>query len=515
MVSWFNLIFLTLLLAALINCEEDEHEHVGHWEWAGVYQVSDYQLGHNLIIEKGGEIDANFTIEVLVVATSSGDEEGLEEAEEEAEHIGENNNETSVSGNYVDISVDTVYEVGMGDESWVTTLNIQFPSNGYYTLFLEHGMDELCAGDCFRDSLGEHMDPLFVEEGHEDEESDKTNAEWGLTMAGCFVVWCAVFVGVLLLMGGFESYNSLSDKNLFLINRFAAGALLSTAFCLIGLESSHFMESSKRSEADIAGLWGAMILSGFLTGTLIDMCREFMLIFMANESKNVNEYASATPNDNGDNAIVIPETSQELGLEAGTALEMVAKKTGDSDVTQDAYTLKKPEVSRNADGVLVSIIVGDFLHNLCDGVFIGAAFQSCSATLGWTIVAATAWHELAQEIADFIVLTKTAKLDIKTALLANAASGFSVVLGGIIVSAAELSNLWVGILLAFGAGNYIYLGASELFSSVHSDSAIKRSVSLKVMGLAMFAAGACAVGLVLLNHEHCDGEGSAHEGHDH
>jgi zinc transporter ZupT len=150
--------------------------------------------------------------------------------------------------------------------------------------------------------------------------------------------------------------------------------------------------------------------------------------------------------------------------------------------------------------------VGDFLHNFCDGVFIGAAFQSCSASLGWTIVATTACHEFAQEIADFIILTKRAGLSIQKALIMNALSGFSVILGGIVVSANSLSNLRIGILLAFGSGNYIYLAASELYPSIHS-SDTEMPLAHKVLGFALFALGACAVGLVLLNHEHCDTSG--------
>lgn len=44
------------------------------------------------------------------------------------------------------------------------------------------------------------------------------------------------------------------------------------------------------------------------------------------------------------------------------------------------------------------------VHNFVDGVTIGAAFLSCSLTMGWTVTASAVLHEVPQELADFMAL---------------------------------------------------------------------------------------------------------------
>merc|ERR1711865_331486 len=97
-----------------------------------------------------------------------------------------------------------------------------------------------------------------------------------------------------------------------------------------------------------------------------------------------------------------------------------------------------------------------FMHNLCDGFFIGAAFKGCGSTFGWTVAVGTIAHELAQELADYVVLTgETCKLRPVIALALNFLSGTSVLLGAVIVLAADVSNGDIGLLLAFGGGVYL------------------------------------------------------------
>ena len=149
--------------------------------------------------------------------------------------------------------------------------------------------------------------------------------------------------------------------------------------------------------------------------------------------------------------------------------------------------------------VFTGVIVGDFMHNFCDGIFIGSAFALCGDTMGWSVTAATVYHEIAQEISDFVVLTDP-KL-----------SGLSVLLGVIVILSAELSNLDTGMILAYGGGIYLQIAASECMPKIYNAAT---SVQLRLIGFFAFFVGALAIGLVLLDHKHCEA-GGGHEGHNH
>lgn len=57
-----------------------------------------------------------------------------------------------------------------------------------------------------------------------------------------------------------------------------------------------------------------------------------------------------------------------------------------------------------------------------------------------------------------------------------------------------------GLLLAFGAGTYIHIGAIECMSVVYN-SRLQSGQTAAV--LLAFIVGAVAIGLVLIDHEHC------------
>jgi UTP--glucose-1-phosphate uridylyltransferase len=198
---------------------------------------------------------------------------------------------------------------------------------------------------------------------------------------------------------------------------------------------------------------------------------------------------------------------------------------------------------------LSAVLIGDFFHNFCDGIFIGVAFKSCAVSFGWTVTSITVFHELIQELSDFLVLTKAAQLPAWQALLWNAASGLSVILGGIVIASAQVDDYTVGMLLAFGAGQYLYIGAVELMPMIHDThhtaptmdvsvgtdeeaadeqepaaTAAAPAAAMKVtpfdraVGLVFFMVAVVVAGLILLNHEHCEvgsHSDSSGDGHNH
>ena len=160
---------------------------------------------------------------------------------------------------------------------------------------------------------------------------------------------------------------------------------------------------------------------------------------------------------------------------------------------------------------LFAISMGDFMHNLVDGFFIGFGFMMCDSDFGWKITGATVAHEIAQELADYLVLTDPAQGNLapKTALLFNFFSGTSVILGAIIILAQGTEdNFSLGMLLAFGGGIYLQIGAAECMPRATEAA---QTTALRMKALAAFIVGVVGIGLVLLNHEHCIAGG----GHDH
>lgn len=148
-----------------------------------------------------------------------------------------------------------------------------------------------------------------------------------------------------------------------------------------------------------------------------------------------------------------------------------------------------------------SILVGDAFHNFADGVFLGTAFSACSNAVAYAIVAATIYHELAQELADFFILTTHVGFTPWVALGLNFLSGLSIVLGAVLIFAIDITQMATGCILAISAGVYVYISASEIAPRLekHISGWKDRAVSILC-----FAFGAIPIGLVLLSHGHCD-----------
>ena len=155
-------------------------------------------------------------------------------------------------------------------------------------------------------------------------------------------------------------------------------------------------------------------------------------------------------------------------------------------------------------GLVLSVIFGDSLCNFSDGVFIGAAVSLCDLKTTYVIVGVKLYHEIGQELADYLLLTKHAGLTPLVALLLNFASGLTVCLGGIVVLSASVSDMSVGVILTVAAGTYVYLAACECLPRVND--AVKTSKD-RALSMVMFIIGVIPIALTLLNHTHCEAEG--------
>ena len=115
--------------------------------------------------------------------------------------------------------------------------------------------------------------------------------------------------------------------------------------------------------------------------------------------------------------------------------------------------------SEHVQPVTYMILFSDGLHNLMDGLAIGAAFL-VNPSLGLATTLAVAAHEIPQELGDFGVLIHVG-WNILKALYFNFLSGIPTILGGVIVWIIG-DGVEVKFLLPFAAGNFIYIAAADL-----------------------------------------------------
>lgn len=109
----------------------------------------------------------------------------------------------------------------------------------------------------------------------------------------------------------------------------------------------------------------------------------------------------------------------------------------------------------------LSVLVGDSIHNFCDGIIIAAAFIA-SPELGFTTSMAIILHEIPQEVGDTIVLIN-AGFSRRKALLYNALSGFAAVVGGVL--GYYVLDAWQSAypyLLVVAASSFIYVAVADL-----------------------------------------------------
>lgn len=135
------------------------------------------------------------------------------------------------------------------------------------------------------------------------------------------------------------------------------------------------------------------------------------------------------------------------------------------------------------------VIVGDTVHTFVDGVVIAAAVL-ISVPLGITTALAIIAHEIPQEAGDFAVLL-SAGFSRARALLLNVASAGGGLLGAVLMllSGTEAPRV-VPYVLAFAAGNFMYVAMSDLIPTLHRgqlDSSAVRQVTLIVLGVLTIA----------------------------
>ena len=132
---------------------------------------------------------------------------------------------------------------------------------------------------------------------------------------------------------------------------------------------------------------------------------------------------------------------------------------------------------------------GDAVHTFVDGVVIAAATLS-SIPLGVSTALALIAHEIPQEAGDFGVLL-AAGYSRRRALLLNLSSGLGGLVGATLMLAfGAQAPVVVPFVLAFAAGNFMYVAMADLIPSLHQghlDTNSVRQVVLIAAGIATIA----------------------------
>lgn len=108
-----------------------------------------------------------------------------------------------------------------------------------------------------------------------------------------------------------------------------------------------------------------------------------------------------------------------------------------------------------------SVLVGDSIHNFCDGVLIAAAFLA-DPQVGLVTSLAIIAHEIPQEVGDYIVLVN-AGFSRMRALVYNMISGMAAVVGGVLgYFLIEPWQDYLPYMMVVAASSFVYVAVADL-----------------------------------------------------
>lgn len=143
--------------------------------------------------------------------------------------------------------------------------------------------------------------------------------------------------------------------------------------------------------------------------------------------------------------------------------------------THEHGVMKDPKINM--------IIIGDSLHNLIDGVAIGAAFI-VSPQAGIVASLAVAAHEIPQEIGDFGLLLSKGLKKSKVLLLNLISAMLSTVSASLIFLLGNSREFNTSALLGLIAGMFIYIAVSDIIPEIHKKTS-KKDVNISSVMLVL------------------------------
>ncbi|CAG1001141.1 Zinc transporter ZupT [Burkholderiales bacterium] len=112
------------------------------------------------------------------------------------------------------------------------------------------------------------------------------------------------------------------------------------------------------------------------------------------------------------------------------------------------------------------ILIGNSVHNFCDGIVIAASFLA-DAALGYAATLAIVAHAVPQQVGDFAVLVHSGYAR-RRAFAFNIAAGLAT-LAGALAAYFALSDMQQALptVLAFAAASLLYVAVADLIPSLH------------------------------------------------
>lgn len=496
--------------------EEDGHDDHGHddhghghstgaaWEWAGAFRVTSGNYTYSAQKVNGAYGHGDSSMRLFFAYSDKADgKEAIKTLESSATTA------FSACAYLIDVYApdktvlmapkydSTAYTLHFDSQSpWsMWKLGMEVSEETTVVIFLQHSPYEFEEDSHYlKDSAGNDVEPTA-----EDPEEEGPDADWGRTMGATFLVALISLAGLLTSV---RVLSNLIKVSIPYLSAFASGTLLATAFFLLMGESREYIKVAWPKEVDNVWRWGTVIMSGYaLSLTLGGLVS--LLTSWRSSAVTCSE----------------PLAKEKVGAQLAMVSidEKVKKLESVADVEGSVETVELDHVTfldlSNAQPIAMHVILGDFFHNMADGFLIGAAFKACSNSVGWTVTYSTLAHEFVQELADYFVLVTTGSLTPLQAAFGNFVSQMGVVFGGIIVCAIDVEDDELGYVLGFGAGIYLYVALSECAPRFMHDPDVNQNWKCFLIAMFCFTLGTVLLGLILLDHEHCAGDG--HEGHAH
>jgi zinc and cadmium transporter len=149
-------------------------------------------------------------------------------------------------------------------------------------------------------------------------------------------------------------------------------------------------------------------------------------------------------------------------------------------------------IGKSKEPMTYLILIGDGLHNFIGGMAIGGIFM-LDVRLGIASWLAAALHEVPQELGDFAILINGGWPK-RAALIFNLLSGLTFLLGGLsaYILSSQIDISW---LIPFAAGNFIYIGASDLIPKLNQQT--MSNIQDRAITLVAFIGGVSLLFLVM------------------